>query len=182
MIFPLFLLAFAPTAQAANINLQPKGNESACFQGVYSAEHRRNNPKQEFSELTILVENIVAPPDSEVASYISAKLVGAKNGTLYGNAATCEYKANGSVFCFIECDGGSFSLRRGDRGVEFAVTPDYYFPFFRKGADPDQPHTDDTVSFSGKDPANSVYKLLPAKANACKVRWSQYKEVPNFGC
>jgi hypothetical protein len=182
MITFALLLSLATHAQAATPRIQPDLGAKSCFAREYSATHMRANPLQHVSKLHVLRERRKDRYGNDGTS-TSVKVVGEKNGVLFGNEASCEIKENGRVFCFIECDGGSFSLKHGRTGrVNFEVTKEYYFPLYRKGANSEEsrPGPEDTLDFRA-DRANGVYSLEPKEAGVCERRWKQYKEA-EYGC
>lgn len=177
----LILSAFAANAEAALPRIQPNLGEKTCFAREYNEEHMRSNPKQNVSKLHVLLNRQKSEYDRD-GTMTSVKVVGEKDGVLYGNEATCEAKAGGTVFCFIECDGGSFNLKHGRKGrVNFEITKDYYFPLYRKGADPENARDEDTLGFSS-DRDNGVYSLEVKDAGVCEQQWQKYIAVPEFGC
>ncbi|RZA08368.1 MAG: hypothetical protein EOP11_05060 [Proteobacteria bacterium] len=123
----LALLASATAHGAPRI--QPELNERSCFARAYGEDHMRANPKQHVSKLHVLVSRKKSEYDAD-GTYTTVKVVGEKEGVLYGNEATCEAKEGNHLHCFIECDGGSFELKEGrePRRVNFEITKDYYFP------------------------------------------------------
>jgi hypothetical protein len=183
MLTLTLLLSLTTQAQAALPRIQPELNDKACFAREYSASHMRANPLQHVSKMHVLLERKKDRYGAD-GTFTAVKVVGEKDGVLFGNEASCEVKENGRVFCFIECDGGSFSLKHGRRGrVNFEVTKDYYFPLYRKGAGSEEegrPGPEDTLDFRA-DRANGLYSLERKEAGVCERRWKQYKEA-DYGC
>lgn len=177
----LALSLFAAHAEAAP-RIQPAPGEKVCLAREYTAGHMQRNPKQHLNKMHVLLETKKGRAE-EGGDIRSAKVVGEKDGVLYGNEATCEFKAGGVVHCFIECDGGSFNLHPSQgQNVLFRVTEDYYFPLYRKGADPENRRDEDTLSFDFKDRDNNIFRLEKSSAGVCEKQWKAFKEVPAFGC
>lgn len=177
----LIAALFVSCSAAHAADIQPAPGSRSCFRRSYTQAHMHDNPKQALRRLAVLLDNV--PPSKSIEyGYRTARVVGERGGRLFGNLASCEYKPDGSVFCSIECDGGSFTLQPESSGATFRVTPDYYFPLFRRGSNPESPQDSDILSLDGNDHDNNLYWLFPAKASDCLKEWQKYKKVPELGC
>jgi hypothetical protein len=161
-------------------NLQPPVGGKACFAREYTRAHMRANPNQLLSAMAVLIEN--NRPSSERPGYIGAKVVGQRNGKLYGNQAWCQYKTGGSVSCAIDCDGGSFSLTSNGADVFFSVTKDYYFPLYGQGTTRESQDPRDSVSLRHEDKDNRVFKLFQTAIPDCEAEWEAYNNAQDTGC
>lgn len=181
LILALALSLYTGYAEAAP-RIQPAPGAKVCLAREYTAGHMRSNPRQHVSKMHVLLETKKGRVE-DGGDIRSAKIVGEREGVLYGNEATCEYKANGVVHCFIECDGGSFDLNPSHgQNVIFRITKDYYFPLYRKGADPENARDEDKLSFDFKDRENNAYRLEKTSPGVCEKQWKAFKQTPAFGC
>jgi hypothetical protein len=173
-----FLIGFSGSAFAMKI--QPKLGEKACLSREYSASHMKKHPGQALNALSVIIENIAA---NEVYDFDhrTVKVVGERDGKLWGNEAWCDYRPNGSVKCQIECDGGAFTLYPNKKGALFNVAKDYYFPLYVQGSDPENFKEEDQLSLWYEDEENRAYQLYPAEVPACEQVWDEYKAV-DHGC
>lgn len=166
------LLAFISfDAHSADAPISP----AACYMRVYEPSHLKQNPNQALTSLAVKLVNH--------EEYVGAQVIGlGRNGRHYANSnAVCESRDDGSIFCFVECDGGSFRLQPARGSVNFRVTESYYFPLILNGIDPEVSSPEDYIWLDGDDRDNNIYKLYPASAAACDVQFSKLKE-DGFGC
>lgn len=171
------ILGFA-NAQAA-IPL-PKQGEAACYRRDYNSDHMRRNPSQALGSLYVWLRHA---KDGSEEDYSGAKVLGLRrSGEVFLNRdPSCEFKADGTVFCFVECDGGSFSLEPRTDSIYFRVTKDYYFPLFRNGADPENPREEEILHLDGKDRNNNLYRLYQVDEQDCKDAFDRITER-SYGC
>jgi hypothetical protein len=174
-VLTLVLAIFvAGTAEA--VEIIPAKGAPVCLQRVYAQKHLGQNPKQKLSELTIKLEaRSFVGEQKENIDYNVALLV-ARNVTdneLYGNTAWCNYKKDGSAACQIDCDGGSFDLKKRSNvknntsWINFVVTAGYYFPFFKGVLEPDIENTPEELALDGDDKDNNVYRLERVPVQQC---------------
>lgn len=170
------ILGFS-AAQAA-IPLPGQG-ESACYRREYKEDHLRRNPRQNLSSLYVWLRHAEEGTDE----YTGAKVLGLRrNGDAFLNRdPSCEFKPDGTVFCFVECDGGSFSLEPRTDSIFFRVTKDYYFPLFKNGADPENPREEEILQLDGKDGNNNLYRLYQVDEQDCKDAFDRITER-SYGC
>lgn len=184
LILPLSMVA---SSQVFAVNIQPTENNPVCLQRVYSEEHMANNPLQKISEMTVKViqKSFVDEysADKKVHKYHAAQVVGrsTQDNLLYGNTATCEFAKDGSAKCFIECDGGSFSLQQRPSWINFSVSPNYYFPLFKGVLEADIENTPDSISLEAKDKNNNLFRLEKVPVEKCDQVISEVTEVDG-GC
>lgn len=178
------LLLVALTTLSAHAAVpQPAAGVPVCMVRQYTAEHLRRNPAQKLSSLFVKLETKTVTGDgNQTYSYNAATVVGQSNDVFYGNnLAGCEYKADGTVKCQVDCDGGSFNLVPRDMGVLFQVTKDYYFPLYKNGADPENAKPGDELQLNGNDKENNEYLTQPVDVEQCD-RAIQAMRQADFGC
>jgi hypothetical protein len=170
------LVSFVASSAAAVEIVATKG-APICLQRVYTQKHLSQNSKQKLSELSIKLEarTFVDEQSKESIDYNVALLV-ARNvadDELYGNTAWCNYKKDGSASCSIDCDGGSFDLKKRSNvknntsWINFVVTAGYYFPFFKGVLEPDIENTPEELALDGDDKDNSTYRLEKVPVQQC---------------
>ena len=181
------LLALLPSTLFA-LDIQPTAEQPVCLQRVYDAKHMSKNPKQKLSEVTIKLQEMTSVVDEaaqplETYTYNIAQIVGrsSKDKGYYGNTAGCTFNEDGSANCFIECDGGSFSLKLRPSWINFEVTPNYYFPLFQGVLEPEMENTPPSISLDGDDKNNNTYRLEKVSIEKCEEAISQVTEVQG-GC
>lgn len=177
----LALAAFTGfVASATSVVTLPHAGQAACYRREYTAEHLQANRKQVLSSLFVLLQY--------AKGYHGATVIGTRtDGRMYGNFdAGCAEKNDGSVFCQVECDGGSFSLvpsKKSQKAVNFSVTKDYYFPLFLKGSNPEETNAENgtQLSLDGNDQDNNLYKLYPADKIECEDAIKKIRDE-DWGC
>lgn len=177
LVIAALIATFTSPAMALEIN---PANGKVCLQRTYTAEHMAANPKQKLSEVTILLERVTDEYDGEKYTWDVAKLVGKnpKDGALYGNTAGCTFDENGEAFCSIDCDGGSFSLKKrpsvaNTQWINFVVTESYYFPFYKGVMEPSMEVETPEVALDGDDKANSTWRVENVPVERCEEKLSQ---------
>ena len=170
-------------ALAAPSSLQPALGEKACFERKYTSDHLRRNPKQHLSSMYILVTHMRdSYSDGGTYDWVNGTVVGASKNEYYMNDnAGCVYKADGSISCNIECDGGAFEVYPQSDSVLFQVAKDYYFPLYRRGTDQETAGREDVLHFSSDDRDNAVYKLYPVEVKKCEAAIARAK-IRSWGC
>jgi len=158
----------------------PGEGGSACYRRVYNSDHMRSNPRQELGSLYVWLHHAAGNTEDD---YSGAKVLGLRrNGEAFLNRdPSCEFKPDGTVFCYVECDGGSFSLEPRTNSIFFRVTKDYYFPLFRSGADPENPREEEILHLDGKDRNNNLYRLYQVEEQDCKDAFDRITER-SYGC
>ncbi len=185
----LALSLLTPLSYAASL-VAPTDGVKSCFAREYSVEHMKRNPRQHFSKMHVLLSEDKMQSEGQTYSLQMVRVVGEKHGQLWGNKAGCEYAADGSATCSIECDGGSFQLKpQSGKNIHFQISKDYYFPFIRAGAkpvqedgEPDQVAPEDMLSLEYKDRDNRTYRLEQSEPGLCETVWDRYLNVPDYGC
>ena len=179
---PILTCLVSISAFAAKPNLQPELGEKACFERQYTAEHMRANPNQKLSSMYVFVEHTRETYEGGSYDLKSAKVVGKSKNEFYMNdQAGCDYKADGSISCAIECDGGAFNVRPRNGNVLFSVNEDYYFPLYKNGKDQETAEPEDTLSLEANDKDNAAYKLYPVEPVRCEEALARAK-TGNWGC
>lgn len=172
------LISFSASASP----VQPAVNEEACFAREYSAAHLQSNPQQKLESLLVLVSNTRERFQNVSYDSKNAKVIGVSKGKYYLNeGAGCEYRADGSIRCGVDCDGGAFTLTPQARSVLFQVAENYYFPLFKSGKDQETAGPSDMISLEANDHANAKYKLYPVAPQLCKDALDQAK-MGLWGC
>lgn len=158
----------------------PKEGQAACYRRDYGTDHLRRNPRQELQSLFVWLRRVREGAEGD---YSGAKVLGLhRGGEAYLNQdSSCEFKADGSVFCFVECDGGSFRLEPRTDSIYFRVTKGYYFPLFRNGSDPENLRDEEILQLDGGDKNNSLYRLHPVPESECEGAFSRVTER-SYGC
>jgi hypothetical protein len=181
----ILLLSAMTAVSAFAVDINPTLVQPVCLQRVYTKEHVANNPKQKLSELTIKLQEKSYTDEYSKDTYTIklAQLVARStaDGALYGNTAGCNFNADGSASCQIECDGGSFDLKQRPSWINFAVTPDYYFPFYKGVLEPDIENTEEFVSLDGNDPDNNLFRVEKVSVDKCDAAIAQILEKDG-GC
>src|SRR5258708_2492783 len=150
----LVLLLALTNIAYANI-LQPDLGEKTCVALEYTASHMRSHSKQLLSNLAVIIEQHTV----ESENYRAVRVVGERDGKLYGNTAGCTYEKDGSVHCQIDCDGGAFNLYPSKDGSAVSnVRHDYYFPLFKEGSNQDNPLKGDVLDLNYSDEENRAYR------------------------
>lgn len=180
--FVMSALTITTATQAAGLpRLDPKPNAPVCLQREYSAEHLRKNPGQLLEKMFVkLTLN-----QSEYGDLVIGEVVGVHRQEFYGNTAGCHRGSNGSLNCFIECDGGSFSLRASTRVRSATNFSTEYFPLF-KGRMMDhweeEPGDVEIEKVRLGDRDNALFRLVPAPVSACDEAIERNTLQGNGGC
>ena len=171
--FAAAVLILAPAgAMAAHVAFPAQG-ASACYTREYTGQQMAGHPNQKLNRVFVKIANRL----SAERDYNSATVVATgRDGQFYSNDnAGCEQKKDGTLLCSVECDGGSFSLIPLDSRINLKVTPDYYFPLYKPGADIANPRPEDQLSLMGADKDNNLYRLFPADMGQCDAAWEAAK-------
>lgn len=179
-----FLAALFLVSSVSNaaIPLKSELNAPICLKREYSEEHMRANPKQLLTSLYIYLATAQKTYGDETFIHSGAEVFGRTPANLYVNREpTCESRADGSIFCFAECDGGSFELVPRETNALFRISKDYYFPLFQNGFDRETATEKQTLSLDAKDRHNNVYKVFSAPIRECLAVKKLAKKVTG-GC
>lgn len=169
---------------AGAIDLQPASGQKVCIARKYDQKHMKDHKGQKLNAMTVIIGEQPVDVSGSDEKFISARVIGERNGKLYGNEAGCQYLKDGSVKCSIDCDGGAFNLTptTKEQAALFTVAKDYYFPLFVQGADPENYDNEkDVLRLDYNDLENRTYKLYPAELPTCEQEWEKYKSEP-IGC
>ena len=183
-LFSVLLMGLiAAPALASDINLDTS-DAPVCLQRVYTVDELAANPNQKLSQLTVKLQTKqYKDEDGEPYTWSSALVIGRSTADhkLYGNTAGCELQPDGSAFCQIECDGGSFTLAQRPSWINFVVTADYYFPLFKGVLEPDIENTPPQINLDGNDLNNSTWKMYQVDMDQCNQAIKNVKQVDG-GC
>ena len=162
----LLIVAGLFAANAFGAIIVPSKDKPVCLKRVYSKKHMQQNPKQLLNELYVKV----AYTTDREENIILGSVVGMRKGAAYGNTAYCgEVRADGSVRCSIDCDGGAFTLANGAAPESvFLNIGDYYFPLFKNrmsAPEPEDPEEYEQINLDGK--ANQLWRLEAADPAQC---------------
>lgn len=175
----LSLLVCASSASATDVDLDLKVGESACLKREYSKQHLAEHPKQKLSSIFFKVSKKQVRIDGETYVYSSGSVVGVSRDIYYANTqATCEDIGAGALRCFVECDGGSFSVTPNRKHAILQVTPDYYFPLFESGK---IQYESESLSLEG-DEENGRYLVYPVSNQECDRALRAYRKNRVGGC
>lgn len=179
----LFLIGLTLCTQARAVDLQPGPGNKVCLAREYTSAHMKRHPNQTLRTLAVIIDN---KTKMEEYGYIHARVLGERNGTLFGNrGAGCSYGKDGSVTCSVDCDGGAFKIKPGKNGSAlFQVAKDYYFPLFLSGAQPDEggvPDESNSISLEYREPEDRTYRAYPVDVRWCEEQWNRYAAA-DFGC
>lgn len=158
-------------------NLQSKFGESACLKRLYSADHLERNPKQFLTEIYFQVKTFAPAGRVRADAVTEARIIGKHGNRLWGNGSTCDFRSDGSLFCFVECDGGSFSVTPRKASALLQVTPGYYYPLFHH-VPKDEAEYPEVLSLDGNDRANSTYLLVPTEEKECAEAIERFEAQP----
>ncbi len=182
LAIPVLISSITAQAQSGRISVQPEMGHPACFKRVYTDDELRSQPKQLVSSLYVIVERSKHDPEVDVDMH-KAEVFGYRNGQLFTNREPlCEFKADGSSNCFVECDGGSFDLLPRNGHALFKVTEDYYFPLFLDGKNRSSARTRDTISLDANDRANRLFKLYPVPFSECATIKQKASRIRPASC
>lgn len=181
----LSLLTVVLVSNAAMaIEITPSENQPVCLQRVYTAEHMAKNPKQKLNELTIKLQEVTYTDQvNQSYKYNTAQVVGrgSHDGALYGNTAGCTFDREGNASCAIECDGGSFAIKKRTTWANFKVTPNYYFPLFEGVLEADIESPPASIQLLGDDKDNNLFRLEKVSVDKCDAVISQVVKMDG-GC
>ena len=137
------LMASAPVQADPTVDMQIFGKDPgkehvfACFTRHYDAAHLKAHPKQNVTDMTVLVDSNFGQQEDDARSYaltmgINFRSV-KKQFHAYGGCSGTD-EAQKSLNCYIDCDGGSITVRPKDAN---AILVDV--PYGAQIYDPDAP-------------------------------------------
>ena len=144
----LALLSTAPSCAASASDLALFGKDPgkdkvfACFTRVYDAAHLKSHPKQNVTNMTLLVDSYIDDGDESATRYYGLE-IGVnfrKVGKPFEVSGSCNGAVDngGMLHCGVDCDGGQIDVRLKDAN---AVLVD--IPYGARVWDPSQDETSD---------------------------------------
>lgn len=106
-------LTLASLSAQANPFTSIKKNQPLCYEREYSSEHMAKNSKQTVKSIKIKIHRGIEEYDSDqlyLAIEADVKPKGKKDYKHYRTGMACR-EESGKLHCFIDCDGGSATLR-----------------------------------------------------------------------
>lgn len=145
----LALLAAFPAYADSTVDMQLFGKDPgkdhvfACFTRHYDAAHLKAHPKQNVTDMMLLVNSNFGDQSDDTRSYsltmgINFRSV-KKQFQAYGGCSGTD-EAQKSLNCYIDCDGGSITVRSKDANAILVDVPygaRIYDPAAPDDADPD---------------------------------------------
>lgn len=145
----LLLLAAVPAHAESSVDTQLFGKDPgkdhvfACFTRHYDAAHLKAHPKQNVTDMTLLVNSNFGDETDDARSYsltmgINFRSVKTQFQAYGGCSGTDE--AQKSLNCYIDCDGGSITVRSKDANAILVDVPygaGIYDPDAPDNAEPD---------------------------------------------
>lgn len=164
------ILAGAAEMQRSTIPIKPEVDQPVCLKREYSESHMRENRKQLLSSMHILLTKETKSDNGETFTLNRVEVYGEKAGELFVNReAICDDQSDGTTLCFVECDGGAFSVLPKKESALFLVEYQSLFPLYKSGYTRQTATQKQTVLLRSGDRENYVYRLYPAPVSECKA-------------
>lgn len=193
-VFILFSLISLAALAGDSSPFQPAVDQPICLKRVYTARHLAQHPGQNLEELHVLLTREIHRYTDEngeknTSDWTIASVSGRSpryGNTLYTNEFGCEFNKDGSAKCYIECDGGSFTLKslNGGREAQLKVSSGYYWHLFKEGFSEEggmgMEDPGNTLEFESTDKENEVYRLEVVPAAECI--WERPAKAVSAGC
>ena len=155
LVLPLLAApAMAQDAPSRTLQLFPQGVEH-CYAARFDETYRKAHPGQTLTEFMIYrsfqpkpeTESVELPAAEQIAlnkdegstPWVSvlAKLAG--DGQYYDQAPSCyDSDERGDVFCGVDCDGGSFRVKKSGDGLAVSFEDSYGLSLNQSCGDPDE--------------------------------------------
>jgi hypothetical protein len=175
-------------AAAQNRNPIFTADREACYGRVYDRNHLASHPQQKVTSVHILrslgerpeaesfepnqreeeIKKFRETGETNVTALVTFR---DRKGTFY-NSLTCNKDDGRGAHCYIECDGGSFTLKREAAGTVLLENGG----FVLIGGCADEVEPDQEVHFSpGKD--DKVFRLESKPVAACRAEEQKAKPI-----